>query len=100
MTAFGVFQGMRAALAAAGLGEELNDVRVAVQGVGNVGYHLCSYLSAAGARLIVIPIVIFVSDVDAKLLSELSGKIKGAAIVDVVSIGPNRRCAIGQTRFL
>lgn len=56
MTAFGVFQGMKAALKFAGLGEELNGVQVAVQGVGNVGYHLCSYLSAAGAKL-------FVSDI-------------------------------------
>ncbi len=56
MTAFGVFQGMKAALNFAGLGEELNDVRVAVQGLGNVGYHLCSYLSAAGAKLIVTDI--------------------------------------------
>jgi len=56
MTAFGVFQGMKAALKFAGLGEELNDVRVAVQGLGNVGYHLCSYLSAAGAKLMVTDI--------------------------------------------
>jgi len=27
-----------------------------VQGVGNVGYHLCSYLSAAGAKLIITDI--------------------------------------------
>ncbi len=53
MTAFGVFQGMKAALKFAGIGEELNGIRVAIQGVGNVGYHLCSYLSAAGARLTV-----------------------------------------------
>lgn len=56
MTAFGTFQGMKAALKFAGLGEELNGVRVAIQGVGNVGYHLCSYLSAAGAKLIVTDI--------------------------------------------
>lgn len=56
MTAFGVFQGMKAALKHAGLGESLEGVRVAVQGVGNVGYHLCSYLSAAGATLLVTDI--------------------------------------------
>lgn len=56
MTAFGVFQGIKAALEFAGLGGELDGKRVAVQGVGNVGYHLCSYLSAAGARLIVTDI--------------------------------------------
>ena len=56
MTAFGTFQGMKAALKFAGFGENLNGVRVAIQGVGNVGYHLCSYLSAAGAKLIVTDI--------------------------------------------
>jgi leucine dehydrogenase len=56
MTAFGVFQGIKAALKHAGLGEKLEGVRVAIQGVGNVGYHLCSYLSAAGAKLIVTDI--------------------------------------------
>jgi leucine dehydrogenase len=56
MTAFGVFQGMKASLKFAGLGEKLEGVRVAVQGVGHVGYHLCSYLSAAGAKLIITDI--------------------------------------------
>ncbi len=56
MTAFGVFQGMKAALKAAGMGESLEGLRVAIQGVGNVGYHLCSYLSAAGAELVITDI--------------------------------------------
>lgn len=56
MTAYGVFQGMKAALKHAGFGEKMEGVRVAIQGVGNVGYHLCSYLSAAGAKLIVTDI--------------------------------------------
>ena len=56
MTAFGVFQGMKAAYKFAGLGESLEGVKVAIQGVGNVGYHLASYLSAAGAKLIITDI--------------------------------------------
>ena len=56
MTAFGVFQGMKAALKAAGMGESLDGLKVAIQGVGNVGYHLCSYLSAAGAKLVITDI--------------------------------------------
>ena len=56
MTAFGTFQGMKAALKFAGLGEDFEGVRVAIQGVGNVGYHLSSYLSAAGAKLYVTDI--------------------------------------------
>lgn len=53
MTALGTFQGMKAAIKAAGLGTDLSGLTVAIQGIGNVGYHLCSYLSAAGARLVV-----------------------------------------------
>lgn len=56
MTALGVFQGMKAAIKSAGLGEDLEGMKVAIQGVGNVGYHLASYLSAAGAKLIVTDI--------------------------------------------
>lgn len=55
-TALGVFQGLKAAVRSAGLGEDLQGLRVAVQGVGNVGYHLCSLLNAAGARLLVTDI--------------------------------------------
>jgi leucine dehydrogenase len=40
----------------AGLGEDLEGLTVAVQGLGNVGHHLCSHLSAAGAKLIVADI--------------------------------------------
>ncbi len=55
-TALGVFQGLKAAVKSAGLGEDLQGLRIAVQGVGNVGYHLCSLLSAAGAKLLVTDI--------------------------------------------
>jgi len=53
MTAFGVFQGIKAAVKHAGLGTSLDGLKVSIQGVGHVGYHLASYLSAAGARLII-----------------------------------------------
>jgi leucine dehydrogenase len=59
VTAFGVFEAMRAA-AEIGLGRgDLAGLRVAVQGLGNVGMPLCGYLSAAGAALVV-------SDLDAR----------------------------------
>jgi leucine dehydrogenase len=56
-TSFGIFKGIEAA-AAFQLGRDsLDGLTVAVQGVGNVGYHLCRYLADAGAKL-------FVSDID------------------------------------
>ena len=51
MTAWGVFCGMRAALAEAGLGDGLRGVRVAVQGAGHVGAGLVHHLLDAGAEV-------------------------------------------------
>jgi leucine dehydrogenase len=56
MTAWGVFCGMRAALAEAGLGEGLDGVRVAVQGAGHVGARLVAHLIDAGAKVTVADI--------------------------------------------
>ncbi len=52
-TAWGVFQGIRAAVRHRLGAETLDGVRVAVQGLGSVGFHLCRALSEAGARLVV-----------------------------------------------
>ena len=50
-TAYGICCGIQSAVNA-GLGrEDLDGVRVAVQGVGNVGYELCKLLHAGGATL-------------------------------------------------
>jgi len=54
-TALGIFKAMRAA-ARHTLGRDLDQLTVAVQGVGNVGAHLCSLLGEAGAKLIVADI--------------------------------------------
>jgi leucine dehydrogenase len=52
-TAYGVYLGMRAA-AKARLGKDtLEGLRIAVQGVGSVGLHLCKLLRDAGATVIV-----------------------------------------------
>jgi leucine dehydrogenase len=53
MTALGVFLGIRAAVQARLGRDSLEDVSVAVQGVGSVGLKLCRLLHEAGARLIV-----------------------------------------------
>jgi leucine dehydrogenase len=51
LAALGVFESIRAA--ATLLGRELQGLRVAVQGLGNVGFPLARRLRAAGARLLV-----------------------------------------------
>src|SRR3546814_10504743 len=55
-TAYGVYRGIRAA-ARHRLGvDSLKGLRVAVQGVGHVGYYLCRHLAAEGAELTVADI--------------------------------------------
>jgi len=56
-TAYGVFVGMRAAVAHAMGRKDLSGVRVAVRGLGNVGFELARMLHEAGALL-------WVSDLD------------------------------------
>ncbi|MCY1544387.1 Leucine dehydrogenase [compost metagenome] len=57
-TAMGVFAGIRASAQARLGSDDLEGLRVAVQGLGNVGYALAEQLHAAGAELLV-------SDLDA-----------------------------------
>ena len=51
MTAFGVFRGIQAAMKFRLGRDDLHGVRVAIQGVGNVGYHLAGLLHESGAKL-------------------------------------------------
>ena len=55
-TALGVFEGLKAAAAAALDSSEVKGLTVAVQGVGHVGYNLCKLLNDAGAKLVVADI--------------------------------------------
>ena len=52
-TALGVFLGIKAAVRFRLGRSELSGLKVAVQGVGGVGYHLCGMLAAEGARLLI-----------------------------------------------
>lgn len=92
MTAFGVFQGMKAAVKSAGLGEDLNGLKIAIQGVGNVGYHLSSYLSAAGAELIVTDI--YPNQVE-KVVEEFGARAVGPDEIYKVECDVFAPCALG-----
>jgi len=52
-TAYGVFIGIKEAVRFKHGTEDVKGMRVAVQGLGHVGYHLCRMLHANGAKLIV-----------------------------------------------
>lgn len=55
-TSFGVYRGMKACAYFVWGDNSLKDKTVAVQGLGNVGYHLAKHLAEEGARLIVADI--------------------------------------------
>lgn len=77
-TALGVYTGLKAA-ARLRLGKDnLQGVKVAVQGLGNVGYNLCKLLAADGA-------VLSVTDVQVEKL-DMAKKEFGAAVVGLNEI--------------
>ncbi|MFB2981790.1 tryptophan dehydrogenase ScyB [Microseira sp. BLCC-F43] len=72
-TALGVFLGIKAAVGFRLPHKELNQIRVAVQGAGNVGKNLCQLLHQAGAE-------IFVTDLSRERTEEIK-ELYGATIV-------------------
>lgn len=56
VTAEGVFRGLCVAAKHRLGATDLSSIRVAVQGLGHVGYHLCQFLHKAGAKLLVADI--------------------------------------------
>jgi leucine dehydrogenase len=73
VTALGVFCGLKAAVEFRLGRKDLKGLRVAVQGVGNVGRYLCQYLHEHGAKL-------FVSDISEERLKHVE-TLYGATIV-------------------
>jgi leucine dehydrogenase len=74
VTALGVFSGLKAAVEYRMKRKDLKGVKVAVQGVGNVGKYLCEYLHAEGAELIV-------SDINSDRCADMAKRF-GAKIVN------------------
>ena len=55
-TSFGIFKGIESAVRFKLGKDSVEGLTVAVQGTGNVGYHLCRFLHEAGAKLVVADI--------------------------------------------
>lgn len=75
LTAFGVFQGMRAAAEHIWGTSSLEDRTVGVEGVGKVGRHLVGHLVDAGAQVVVC-------DVDAGAVERIQAKHPGVEAAD------------------
>ena len=92
-TALGVFLGIRAAVQFRSGQDSLKGVRVAVQGVGHVGLHLCRLLHDAGAELIV-------ADVNANNLervrAELPVSVLGPEDILFSNVDVLAPCALGN----
>jgi leucine dehydrogenase len=91
-TAFGVLQGMKAAVRCRFGGDSLCGRSVALQGIGSVGYLLGEYLKAEGAKL-------FAADIDparaARAESELGAEIVPPGEVLEVDCDVVAPCALG-----
>ena len=91
-TSFGVFKGIEAAVQHKLAQGSLNGLTVAVQGVGNVGYHLCRYLHDARAHLVV-------ADIDstrvARAVDEFGARSVGLDEILTVEADVLAPCALG-----
>jgi valine dehydrogenase (NAD+) len=76
LTAFGVFQSMRAAAEHTWGAPTLHGRRVAVEGVGKVGFHLVEHLVADGASVVV-------SDVNPQALDRVRAAFPAVEVLDV-----------------
>jgi leucine dehydrogenase len=92
MTAWGVYTGMKACAEKALGTSSLSRFRVAIQGLGNTGYHLAKYLNADGVKLAV-------TDIDDKRIQRVVKEFGAEAVaqdsiydVDAEIFAP---CALG-----
>jgi leucine dehydrogenase len=77
-TALGTFLGIKACVKHKFNRDDLNGLKVAVQGLGSVGYGLCEYLHKAGAKL-------FVTDINQDTLNKAATELD-ATIVSLTEI--------------
>lgn len=91
-TALGVRRGIEACVKIALGKDSLRGVHVAVQGVGNVGYHLCKELHAAGAKLTCADVR---DDLAKRVASELGATLVSAAEIHRIDCDVYAPCALG-----
>lgn len=92
VTARGVYEGMRAALSFSRGSDSLKGVKVAVQGLGHVGHHLCKLLHDDGAMLIA-------SDIDRERCDRVRDEFKAEIVepnaIHAVACDVFAPCALG-----
>ena len=92
-TAYGTFVGLQQAVKQRLGTADLSGLRVAIQGVGNVGYHLAKLLSDAGAEL-------FVSDLQPtnieRVLSSVEAQVVAPEVIHALDVDVFSPCAMGS----
>jgi leucine dehydrogenase len=91
-TAYGVYLGLVETVTQHLHAADLAGLKVAVQGLGNVGWHLCEMLHEAGAKLIVTDIN---KDVVAKAQSQFGAELVGVDDIYGVQADIFAPCALG-----
>jgi valine dehydrogenase (NAD+) len=92
LTAYGVFQAMRAAAEHTWGTASLSGRRVAVEGVGKVGHHLVEHLLEDGASVVV-------SDVNEAALARVSPEVQRASVAELplLDVDVYAPCALGAS---
>lgn len=92
VTALGTFLGIKAALAHRTGSDRLSGLRVAVQGLGSVGWSLCERLAAEGASLVV-------ADIDdsrvARAVEAFGATVTGTDAIVAADVDLFAPCALG-----
>jgi leucine dehydrogenase len=92
-TAYGVFTGIRAAIAERLQREDMAGLRVAVQGLGNVGFDLARQLREAGAKL-------YVTDINESAVGKAVRDLGAAAVaidaIHALDVDVFAPCALGS----
>ena len=94
LTAYGVFKGIEAAVKHKFAHNRLKGLKVAIQGVGHVGYYLCKHLHAEGAEL-------FVTDIHQDSIDRVVKEFNATAVsTDAIydqEVDVYAPCALGAT---
>ena len=94
ITALGVFSGIRASVKHKLGKDSLRGIKVAIQGVGSVGSHLCALLNDAGASL-------YITDIDKERVKDIAeeyrANIANSDEIHALDVDVYSPCALGAT---
>ncbi len=94
VTALGTCSGIKAAVKKQLGKDSLNDLKICVQGLGHVGYHLCRYLHREGVKLVVTDIN---KDLVNRVVNEFDASVINSKDLYGADVDIYAPCALGAT---